>query len=1130
MRRGRGAAARIARISAWTLAALVALVLVVTVGVPLVVRGPVLAGVVAHASKKLCGSLKVTGGHVSVGVALALLRQRPFEVVIEGVDLKTPGGEDIFHAGTVRTKVTVQRRPWRLVFDDGLIADGKWQLIDEGFGDPLMATIQPVPDGGRAQCGAPEPPKRHGPQQQGDLVTIKSLALRNVTLVLSFDDWAVTLASIDAVGGLSVRGKGPRRQILFDVTGVRAEHGGSLRIGPAGHRLTPQVPFDRVAIGRVAVVAGAPGNLLLEVDEGRTGQAVLSGKAVFTNILGPRDRPPAGMDIDARYTAVGQALARNPAWADVAARLVHLNAGLEVSLHGPFNALTGTAALIGNGVALNAGLLPDRHYEADVRFDALDTAPLVPASQRDLLGGRLDGRIAVSAKLGSKAIDTSASVDRLELDLVRSRRAPGPRRIVISRAEGPSSADELRIGLGVISLRREVLRVASLRARGPGVQLGLSLRADREPSSAAFRFRAEVDPASQVAIFGETFALPPLVSVRFEPGRAVAVQPLSIERVGGGAIDAGGSLRLDGQGDLRVAVRGYPLAHIPGVAGVRAPGQAAPLARVLRGQLDASFRLVGSIAQPRLSGELATTGVRWAGRQLGDGRIVLHGIADGTRFEGALIDGVDVSGQLRRHARRDDFVSVSLRDVRLGSWLPQPAAALGLRASGNVVVTAPGRAPRTTATGDVSISGSGVALKVAARLRPERGTASVNGRVDLGRVDVGLLKAKLPALRIRNVAGVITADVSWQAAADATGNGSGLWPYARYPKALAGVDGTIAVVDGLSVASARLRAAITVPPTKIELGGDAVRVPGLEVRAGDAYAKVAGRVHHIDWSHPQDGTLEAEVSATVDGRGLGRWLGDGATSGGTARVVAQLTGAVRAPRVTGQANFDDLRVSWPRSPVGTVNVNGPVAIDGRKLAVGPLVVRTGNGGWLKIAGPQGAGHLTVAPGRAPLPFDDVDVTVQGRGLGTTRPVSGLSVKDLALGLRLAEDVDHRLRLTGEVRLGPTVFDFRQQRKDADAEGAKQHKAAPAKRPADRPSPLDRVTLDVRLTGPDDAVEVRVPFVPNVTVGLDCRVQGTLASPHLGGEVRGSGAYSRAALTTADRFTERELRKCDLGPR
>ena len=212
-----------------------------------------------------------------------------------------------------------------------------------------------------------------------------------------------------------------------------------------------------------------------------------------------------------------------------------------------------------------------------------------------------------------------------------------------------------------------------------------------------------------------------------------------------------------------------------------------------------------------------------------------------------------------------------------------------------------------------------------------------------------------------------------------------------------------------------------------------------------------------------------------------------------------------------------------------MRVNGPVGIDGRKLAVGPLMVQFGNGGWLKIAGPQGAGQLTVTPGRAPLPVDDLDVTVQGGGLGTTRPVSGLSVKDLALGLRLAEDMDNRLRLTGELRLGPTVFDLRQQRKDARAANARKPKAAAAKRPADRPSALDRITVDVRLTGPDDAVEVRVPFVPDVTVGLDCRVQGTLASPHIAGAIRGSGPYSRAALTTADRFTDRDLRKCDLGP-
>jgi hypothetical protein len=190
----------------------------------------------------------------------------------------------------------------------------------------------------------------------------------------------------------------------------------------------------------------------------------------------------------------------------------------------------------------------------------------------------------------------------------------------------------------------------------------------------------------------------------------------------------------------------------------------------------------------------------------------------------------------------------------------------------------------------------------------------------------------------------------------------------------------------------------------------------------------------------------------------------------------------------------------------------------------------GNGGWLQIAGSQGAGELTLDPGRAPLPIDDVDVTVQGGGLATSRPVSGLSVKDLALALRLADDMDNRLRLTGEVRLGHNVFDLGNRGKDEAAGGTKKPKPASAKRSAKRPSALDRITADVQVTGPDDAVTVRVPYAPDVTVGLHCRVQGTLASPHVGGEIRGSGAYSRAALGTADRFTDRDLRKCDLGPR
>jgi hypothetical protein len=52
----------------------------------------------------------------------------------------------------------------------------------------------------------------------------------------------------------------------------------------------------------------------------------------------------------------------------------------------------------------------------------------------------------------------------------------------------------------------------------------------------------------------------------------------------------------------------------------------------------------------------------------------------------------------------------------------------------------------------------------------------------------------------------------------------------------------------------------------------------------------------------------------------------------------------------------------------------------------------------------------------------------------------------------------------------------------------------------------------------------------VTVGLHCTINGPIAKPEIAGQVRGSGLYSRVALTVADWFTSRNLRQCDFGPR
>jgi hypothetical protein len=90
------------------------------------------------------------------------------------------------------------------------------------------------------------------------------------------------------------------------------------------------------------------------------------------------------MELEARWRAIGEALARNPAWASVGDRLAKLQTRLHTSLHGTFDALTGSADLDGKGIAVRARLLPHRRYKVGVAFDHLDTEPLCrPRSATD---------------------------------------------------------------------------------------------------------------------------------------------------------------------------------------------------------------------------------------------------------------------------------------------------------------------------------------------------------------------------------------------------------------------------------------------------------------------------------------------------------------------------------------------------------------------------------------------------------------------------------------------------------------------------------------------------------------------------------------------------------------------------
>jgi hypothetical protein len=1006
---------RLARRVGWTLLSLVLATLLFAVSLPVVVRGPVLAHLVEHASRNLCGTARVEGGHVSLNLALALLRQRPFEVVLEGARIREPDGNDMFRAGRVRARLTVHRGPMRVVVESLQVSDGKWRLVDSGRGEPLTQALSKIPPGGRDACrvpAAPQPPsgesQASGKSQpsvgskERSLLTVQAVELQRMSILLSFPFWSVALEGVDARGTAELRDSREGTQPLFDVRGVSARQGGSLRVGPRGES-TPVFPFDHVDIPRVAVTAATPQDLLLIVDQATTADAGLSGKARFTNVFVPGARnASAGIELDARWSNIGRALERSSGWADLGRGLARQRTTLNTSLRGPFDALTGLATLRGRDFSLRVDLLPRSRYALDVKLDKLDTTPFVSAGRQTLLVGRLDGRLSLSADLGDAERGPAASLDAVELAFQRTRPGGGgddlPGRWVVSRSFRPRASDEARLDLGQVGYRDDALRIEAFRVAAPSVQVAGGVRVERRAGSGALDVRAWTKSGSRVAWRNETFLLPPRLAAHVVPGQVVTVDPLSIEHVGGGAIDLGGKARFDGPLKLQVAVRAYPLAHIPGLSSARAPGHNASVGALLRGQVDASLAVGGRPQRPSLNGRLALSHVVWAHHPLGGGRVDFTPLPGATRFQGRLLDGIDVQGTLHDSPRAEDEVTVALRDFALRSWMPPRIAPLDPRVSGQM---------------------------------------------------------------------------SWRRTGERA----------------------------------------------------EVRASSLVVSARGARAEATGLLR-IDGEDFGASPLEATFKARVDGRALTAALYPKLTGAGTASVDATIGGTAGAPEVRAQAQFQGLAVNWPESPFGAVRLDGPVKVDGRTLAVGPLQANLQSGGQVQIAGARGGGVIVLAQRGAPLPVSSVDLTLRASGISTVRPVAGLSLKGLALGLRLTQPNPEALKAEGSVYLGQNFFQINRVNRGEGKKEPPPKAAAPAPQ---GPRLADCVSLHLRVVGPKDAVTIGLPYAPDVSIQANCLVEGSLASPRPSGKVEGSGAFSRAAVTVADWFTSRDLRKCDLGP-
>jgi hypothetical protein len=1147
---GRRRGARVVRVALWSVATLVLLALVVVVGTPVLLRGPILSRLVARQSKRLCGSVSLDGGHFDLPMVLSLLRQRPLGLVLEGVHVRDPDGREVLAAGRVRVTASVLRHPWRVVVEQAWVTGASWKLAQakvKGQLSGFAAAFRPLPDSGPGACLVPGA-RRSRPPGTRSLVEVRAVSLEDTSIQLSFAAWGLTLSGVDAHGTLDIRATPERTVFLFDARDVRTDRGGWLRVGPAGGARSAEIPFDGVRIPRVAVTADAPKDLRLSVLSARAGPSELSGEALFTNVFA---RKPAkvGTELEARWTNLGAAVARTANWQALGRWLTLLGVGLKAKLHGPFTALTGAAALEGKGVSLRARLLPDARYRADVRFDRLRTAHLLSPGQRALLGGTLDGRLSVRAHLARSLLQTTVSLTALDLKLVRDRIAAvdrWPRHLVIEQRRGPawaSTRDEARLVVGGVGLRRGFLDIERLRLDGPGMQIAARAHAQlvrppasRRPSSQVLAASAtaslelgrllpgksisgplrlglavkgsggdfEVIGRSRplpVTVWREEFLPPRLFSARLIGGRRLVIAPLAIEKVAGGTVRIAGWLRLDQRTmSIAVSTHAYRLAGMPGLAWALAPARHREIQRDLGGVLDAALKVTGRMARPSLSGQVAFSDVRYRRRELGHGAVSFQACPEGTRFEGTIVPSVMLRGELGLAPGPQGWLSVTVRDAPVGLWLPPDAAAFGLRSSGSVELRL-SRHGRSLTTSAVTVTGDGVDLKAWLHVAEGRTEGRLKGRLMLDRA-----ADLLPRLRLRRASGQVALDLHW------VGNRG-----ERRPR----IDGDVGF-GPVSVWSAVLGAPVRIAPAQFRIDGNQVSTPRLSLSTSGATATFAGTLV-LQWADPRGSTVWAEVSAAVDGAGLRPWLGDRATASGQAVFSGHLEGSLRAPSLVGQTRFRALTVRWPGSPVGAVRLDGIVENAGQALLFRPLVARFESGGWMVLGAPDEPSVLAFTS-LSPLRVGDLRLALRGGGLATLKPVGGLKVNDGSLDLRLRGSLARHLSLEGQVQLAHSSFDVSRKKKS----GASGPPRPPGRVALFMRAMRDRLWLDVGLRGVQTTV--RVPYAPDVTLDFACDLTGSAGAPALRGAVNGDGAYSRLVLAVADAFIDRDLHRCRVLPR
>jgi hypothetical protein len=299
---------------------------------------------------------------------------------------------------------------------------------------------------------------------------------------------------------------------------------------------------------------------------------------------------------------------------------------------------------------------------------------------------------------------------------------------------------------------------------------------------------------------------------------------------------------------------------------------------------------------------------------------------------------------------------------------------------------------------------------------------------------------------------------------------------------------------------------VSVPRGRVRFAGNGLGISDLPVLVGGSALRLDGNL-----AVPASGAPRVALAlrGDLDARLALRLLPDVlARAEGSVHLDAEARGPLDALAVRARASLGRPVSLTPRGQrAEALRITGgdlglELRSGGGAVTLRSLMVSWGAGVRLTL-GPavSGPGRLEVE-GLVPDRLTYVDVPVVG--VVGVLETPAVRIDSARFGLRLTGDPRRRLRLSGQAEVAAARV------RPLAAKAAGSTSSLRGNRMLERPE-IARTDLDVRVRSAKGAVVVEVPRVPDLRVGIDYQIRGTLKRPEPKGRIHGADGYSMLAL-------------------